>query len=150
MLLMLIPLAFSLEAVYYDIKKREIPDGVGLRLLITGLLATAISWHAVSFSNALLGMVIGFVVVLPFSLTGGIGGGDLKFIGALGTWLGVAGVLNLLFWSAIFGMLSAIVARCYGRNDFPFAPAIVLGLSVTIFWPGGVDYLISWLRFELL
>jgi len=139
-------LALSLEAVYYDLQKREIPDHVVLRILITGFLATVLSWHAVSFTNALLGMVIGFAVVLPFALAGGIGGGDLKFVGALGTWLGISGVINLLFWSAMFGMLAAIITRCAGRNDFPFAPAIVLGLLVAIVWPGGIDDLISWLR----
>ncbi|WP_154900347.1 prepilin peptidase [Gimesia maris] len=150
MLLMLVPLALSLEAVYYDLQKREIPDGVVLRVLVTGLLATILSWHGVSFVNALLGMVTGFVIVLPFALAGGIGGGDLKFVGALGTWLGIAGVMSLLFWSAIFGMLVAIITRYYGRNDFPFAPAIVLGLCVAIFWPSGIDFLISWLRSGLL
>ena len=150
MLLLMIPLALSLEAVYYDLQKREIPDGVVLRVLFTGLLATFLSWHGVSFVNALLGMVIGFAFVLPFALAGGIGGGDLKFVGALGAWLGVAGVMSLLFWSAMFGMLAAIITRCYGRNDFPFAPAISLGLCVAIFWPGGIDELISWLRSGLV
>ena len=148
MLLMLVPLALSLEAVYYDLQKREIPDGVVYRVLITGLLATILTWHNVSFVNALLGMVTGFVVVLPFAFAGGIGGGDLKFVGALGTWLGIAGVMSLLFWSAMFGMLTAIITRAFGRKDFPFAPAIALGLCVTVFWPGGISSLISWLRSE--
>jgi len=42
---------------------REIPDSLVWRVLITGLLATGISWHSISVTDALLGALIAFVVV---------------------------------------------------------------------------------------
>lgn len=146
MWLMLIPVAMCVEAVVHDLKKREIPDGVAIRLVVTGLVSTGLSWHAVSFTDALLGIVIGFVAVLPFSLRDGIGGGDLKLVSGLGAWLGPFGTVQLLFWTALAGMLAAVISALRGKKDFPYAPAILAGLLIVIVFPTGVSTLIESLR----
>ena len=78
MWIMIIPVTLCLAAVYCDVREREIPDSIPLRLLVTGLLATGLSWHALSWTDALLGVMLAFVLTVPFTLSDGIGGGDLR------------------------------------------------------------------------
>ncbi|MEZ6066728.1 MAG: prepilin peptidase [Planctomycetaceae bacterium] len=72
--LLCVPLVFTAEACWHDLRRREIPDGIPLRIAAAGLLACGISFHSVSIQDALLGMLIGFVCVLPFSWRGGLVG----------------------------------------------------------------------------
>lgn len=146
MWLMLLPVAMCAEAVWHDLKTREIPDNISIRLLVAGLLATALNWHAVTVLDALLGVLIGFVAVFPFTWLGGIGGGDLKLVAALGAWLGALGTFYLLFWMAISGMVIAIVAQLRRQTDFAYGPAILSGLLITVLFPNSLVLLIEWLR----
>ena len=141
-----IPLSFTLEACWHDCRTREIPNGISARIAITALLATGLSFHPLFWSDALLGMLIGFVCVLPFSWLGGIGGGDLKLVAALGGWLGPVGAIALLFWSALFGTASAVIAGIRRRPDFPYLPAIAAGLFTTLLFPGILQQLLAALR----
>lgn len=146
MWIMSIPVLLCSEAVWHDVKKREIPDGVSLRILATGLLSTALGWHAVTLSDAVLGALIGFCVVLPFTLHDGIGGGDLKLVAALGAWLGPSGTLQLLFWTALAGMVAALITALRGQKDFAYAPAILAGLLIVVLFPTGLSTLVESLR----
>jgi len=146
MWLMLVPVSMCAEAVWHDLKSREIPDNISIRLLVSGLLATALTWHSVTFLDALLGVVIGFVAIFPFTYLGGIGAGDLKLVASLGAWLGAVGALHLFFWMAISGMAAALMTHLRRRTDFPYAPAILSGLLITVLLPDSLPLLIEWLR----
>jgi len=149
MWLVLVPIGLCVAAAYHDWRQREIPDSIPLRLLVTGLLATGLSWHSLTWMDALFGVLLAFAVTLPFTLSDGIGGGDLKLVSGLGAWLGPFSVLSLLFWSAIAGTVSAMIAHCRGQRDFPFAPAILAGLVVTVLFPRSVAALVEGLRSTL-
>jgi Flp pilus assembly protein protease CpaA len=146
MWILLIPIMMCLEACYYDLQTREIPDGVSLRILISGLLVTGLSWYSLSWSDALLGVAVALLVTFPFTWTDGIGGGDLKLIGALGAWLGPIPVLGMLFWTALSGMVLALVAHLRRKPDFAYAPAIAAGIVLTACFPRGVSWLIEQIR----
>lgn len=146
MWILLIPIILCLEACYHDLQRREIPDSVSLRILLGGLLMTGLSWHALSWADALLGVVVALLVTFPFTWTEGIGGGDLKLVGALGAWLGPVPVLGMLFWTALFGMGLAIVAHLRKKPDFAYAPAIAAGMVATACFPRGISWLIEQLR----
>lgn len=144
--LLLFPFLICGEAVWHDLRTREIPDNVSLRISISGILATGLSWHTLSLPEALIGILVGFIAVLPFTLLDGIGGGDLKLLAALGAWLGVTGTFGLLFWTAMSGMGLAIIAVMRGQNDYAYAPAILCGLLVTICFPTALSSLAMGLR----
>ncbi|MEZ6066729.1 MAG: prepilin peptidase [Planctomycetaceae bacterium] len=82
----------------------------------------------------------------PILVARGIGGGDLKLVTALGAWLGPAGTLSLLFWTALAGAVSAVVTAIRQQRDFPFGPAILAGLIVTCLQPELLSRLIEGLR----
>jgi len=146
MWLMLIPIGLCLEACYHDCLRREIPDQVPIRVLVSGLLVTGLSWSAVNWIDATLGVLLGFVVVLPFAWNDGVGGGDLKLVSALGAWLGPIPLLGALFWIAMSGLLMAIVSAIRGQTDFAYAPAITAGLTIAVLFPQSLTSLIEGIR----
>lgn len=136
-----VPLVFSGVACLFDLKRREIPDFLVALTLLSGLFFSAVDWSAVAWSSALLGFVLAFALVIPVALMDGLGGGDLKFLTALGTWLGPWGVISVLFWMALAGMGCALVAKFMEKKDFPYAPAIAAGLLIYAAIPDGVSQL---------
>ncbi|MCX7748232.1 MAG: prepilin peptidase [Clostridia bacterium] len=114
-----------LFTAYHDAMTKEIPNIVHLLILLTAL----ISFHPLS-------SIIGFFVVpLPYLLTallkdGGIGGGDIKLMGACGFMLGVWGGV----FAGIAGLTLAVtfnLVKCKKRQDsFPLAPYLSLGCVI--------------------
>ena len=67
---------------------------------------------------------------------GGMGGGDIKLMAALGTWLGWRLLLIVLFLSFLVGGIGGIWLLLLkikgGRDPIPFAPAIALALFLAL------------------
>lgn len=140
-----VPLAVLAIACVFDICSREIPDGIPLVLITTAAIAVGFGWIPLSFAQLVLGVVVGFAITAVFGLAGGLGGGDVKLVAALGAWLGPVALLVVLFWTALMGMLLAIAFRLWGHKDLPYVPAIALGFSVFFFWPEAILRLLHWL-----
>ena len=74
-----------------------------------------------------------------------MGGGDLKLLGALGTWIGPVAVLLALFLAALMGSLIGgflILMRGGDRHlAIPFGPFLAAGGWVLLLWK---DTLIRW------
>jgi prepilin peptidase CpaA len=126
-------LAIGLVAIatVCDFRTREIPDWISAVLLGFGLIAVWLNWTPLSFPESALGTLIGFAITAPLFHLGGIGGGDVKLITALGSILGPAGLLSALFWVAIAGGVLALVAKLRGQSDFAYVPAIFIGVVIT-------------------
>lgn len=97
-------------AVWRDIHHHRIPNwltvsaaasGVIMAMLARGIAAGA----AFSFK----GFMAGFLLLLPPFLLGGMGGGDVKLLAALGCWLGAAGVFTVFLYGALFGGILGVV-----------------------------------------
>ncbi len=117
-------------ATVCDLRGREIPDSISLLLLVCGLVAAACGWTSMPLIQALIGIGIGLAVTAPLFYLGGIGGGDVKLVAALGAVLGPIGLLLALFWMAIGGGVLALVAKLRGHSDFAYVPAILFGVCV--------------------
>ncbi|TWH48299.1 A24 family peptidase [Sporomusa sp. KB1] len=76
-----------------------------------------------------------FVAVLT---RGGMGGGDIKFVAALGLWLGVKLVLVTLLLAFIIGGIGSallLIFKVKGRKDFiPFGPFLAIGALSSILY----------------
>ena len=96
-----------------DVQSRRIPNVLTFGAAIAGVI-----FHA-TWGNGALFSVEGWAVaaaafVIPFAL-GGLGAGDVKLLGALGTWLGPGQAIWLALYTGVAGgVLSVVVATYYG------------------------------------
>lgn len=139
-----------------DVRTRRVPNALTLAIAIVGLAAAVAGVADLSVRNAMLGCAAGMALMLPGYLWGGTGGGDVKLMASLGTWLGPHLIVRTFFYSAIAGGLIALVIAARRRrigatlqgaarlvaapmnakreietvgqaNRFPYAPAIAAG-----------------------
>ena len=113
---MIIVIAGVLAAALCDWKARKIPNWLTLSMIAFGLILHIASDGISGVGISLLGLVCGILLLyLPFSL-GGVGGGDVKLLGAIGSLLGPVLVLQIFLASAVFGGIFSLVAMINGKT----------------------------------
>jgi prepilin peptidase CpaA len=92
-----------------DLRTRRIPNALTFGAALAGLLYQLATGGIDGLGQAALGWVVGVVFfLLPFAL-GGLGGGDVKLLGALGAWLGPGDVAWLALYTGVAGGALAVV-----------------------------------------
>jgi prepilin peptidase CpaA len=111
----LIALAISIVGCVSDLRSRRIPNALTFGGALAGLLFHLVSGGARGAEIAALGWIAGCALFfIPFAL-GGLGGGDVKLVAALGAWLGPEATLWLaLYTGAAGGVLAIAVALARG------------------------------------
>jgi len=113
-------------AAFIDAEHMYLPDAVTLGGTLFGIATPAL--RAMSFRDALVGALVGFLVVwLPLivgykALRGraGMGLGDAKLVMLAGAWFGWPGALFALFAGAIQATLgAAVLLLAHGKIDEP-------------------------------
>ena len=125
----LVAAVVALAGCWTDLATRRIPN-----LLTFGSAAAAFIYYSVTDGLPGLGWsaggwALGVAIWFPLFLLRGLGGGDIKLLGALGAWLGPGLAIWLALYAALAGgVLALIVAlqRGYARR----ALANVWGLLV--------------------
>src|SRR5437868_8522669 len=99
-----------------DLRTRRIPNVISGSALLVGVVLNALYYGSTGLLWSLGGAVIVVAVLLaPFAL-GGLGGGDVKMIAAIGAFLGPRLALEgLVVGMAIGGILMAIHLARLGR-----------------------------------
>jgi prepilin peptidase CpaA len=101
--------AFVAISVASDVRSRRIPNllcGVGM-LVGLGLNALCFGWHGLAASGS--GLFANIALLLfPFAM-GGIGGGDVKMMGAIGALLGLKTGLVALAVGLAFGGVVMVI-----------------------------------------
>ena len=106
-------LAIGCAACITDIRSRRIPN-----VLTFGGAVAAICFHTLcpageGFGWAAGGWLAGLLVMLvPFAL-GGLGGGDVKLLAALGAWLGPTSAIWVGLYAGVAGAVMAILVSAY-------------------------------------
>ena len=85
-LVVVIPLGLSAICAYTDIKSNLVLNRVTIPMVLLGIIYSALTGKIV---ESLLGLTIGFGIMLVGVLKGGTGAGDAKLAGALGAWMGM-------------------------------------------------------------
>jgi prepilin peptidase CpaA len=108
-------IAIGSAACVTDLRSRRIPN-----VLTFGAAAVAVLFHTFAPGGAGLGfaaagwLVGALIMFVPFAL-GGLGGGDVKLLAALGAWLGPVSALWIGLYAGVAGGVMAIaVALCAG------------------------------------
>jgi prepilin peptidase CpaA len=128
----LIPLLAVLAiAATIDWRSRRIPNWLTLSLAFSGLLQSFLFDHAISPADAALGALIGFGLTLPQFALGGIAGGDVKLMTALGAWIGPWPTFLVFVVQAVIGLVIVLTqAAASGQLRTLFRNAGVLTLNV--------------------
>ena len=104
----LVFVALLLAAAWSDVRNRRIPN----LLTVTGLgaaLALRLLVGPAAAIEGLVGALLAFVVVLPFFVLGGMGGGDTKLLMMIGAFMGPRNFLWAAVLIAIIGGMMAVV-----------------------------------------
>jgi len=105
---LLLPFFLSLWMAWSDIRTQRIPNYLTYGCAIAGLVYHLGLNGWVGGGTALLGLVVGFALLIIFYWRGGIGAGDVKALAALGAWLGPEQTLFLFCYMAFSGVLITI------------------------------------------
>lgn len=147
-------------ALAHDLREHRIPNA----LIVTGAL-TALVLHVLGAGvdgavTALAGAAVGFGLMLPLHVAGGMAAGDVKLMAVAGALLGPGGALDAVAWTFLIGGLVGallIAARILAdarttagggfllrlsvmrranaatRLRYPYAVAIASGTGVAVF-----------------
>lgn len=117
-------------AVYVELKERRIPNWLTLSGMSLGLLIAYLHGSLALFSS-IGGLVIGFGFLFIFYVFGGVGGGDVKLMGAAGALMGSALIKPALVYTAFIGAFLAVMMVIW-RKDF--WRRIAVGFKRMAFW----------------
>ena len=136
-------------ATFVDFEISEIPDEISIGGVFAGLIVSfafpgifGLSSRPVallaSFLGALAGggsiYLMGFLGELVFKKEA-MGGGDVKLMAMIGSFLGWKMVLLTFFLAPLFGAAVGIVLKLkYGRETIPYGPYLSLAALVAIFF----------------
>lgn len=113
-----------------DFEQYMLFDAMTLPLAIIGLVR--IFWLGLNFWDGAITAIVGgsIFVLLALILKGGIGGGDVKLVAALGLWLGGEGLLNVVLVGSILGGITAVFMILFKhktrRSYFAYGPYFTL------------------------
>lgn len=106
--------AVALAAVWFDVRERRIPNALTVGALGLALVLRA-TLGAGELVAGLTGAAIGFGLALPFFLVGGLGGGDVKLLAAMGAFLGPGRIWFALLVMALVGGVMAVFVIARNR-----------------------------------
>ncbi|MBO8128252.1 MAG: prepilin peptidase [Peptococcaceae bacterium] len=93
-------------AAYTDWRRYELPDYLTLPMLGWGL---AYGVYMGFGKAAITGAAAGFMLGLVSALLGQMGGGDIKFMAALGAWTGLYGLAVILIVASCLGVIWGVI-----------------------------------------
>lgn len=145
-------IAISISVTFIDLDHRIIPDELSLGGWAFGAL-TAYWDYRNGFGGLILASIGGFGFFFLFALlyeklTGrvGLGGGDIKFMGTIGVFLGMGGIWSSLMLSSLLGSLVGLLMAKFQKKDsgaiatpalrmaLPYGPFLVFGALVELYF----------------
>lgn len=96
-------------AVRADLLEHRVPNALNLAGLILGLGLACLADGSSGIAYSAGGALVGCAALLPLYMAGGTGAGDVKLMGATGTFLGPSGAMLAAALTLITGAVLAIV-----------------------------------------
>jgi len=131
-------ISFGIIIFSIDVVHKIIPDVLSLPLLIIGFLFSLIPGSKMGIVSAFTGAAFGFFVFFilaylfhRFMKKEALGGGDIKLIAAIGSFVGFYGVLFTIFFASFFALIFILVFYKERTKEIPFAPFLI---SAAVFY----------------
>ncbi|MFB3855365.1 MAG: prepilin peptidase [Vicinamibacterales bacterium] len=106
-------LATCLAASVSDVRTRRIPNLLTIGVALAGLVFHLVFGGFAGIGNACLGWAVGAALFFPLFALGGMGGGDVKMLAAIGAWVGPAAAAWTALYAAIAGGVLAILVGLF-------------------------------------
>jgi len=94
-------LAITILVAWGDLLHYRISNRAVLLTLMMGLAWNASNTLWIGAAMGPLGVLVGFVLLVPFYAMGGVTAGDVKWLAALGAWYGPRGIVGVFLVSSI-------------------------------------------------
>ncbi len=126
-----------LPLVVIDWEHQLLPDQLTLSGLVLGLFLSVYGDH-LTFFAAISGVLAGggFLLLLGLVYPQGLGGGDIKFMAMVGSFVGLGYVLGAIFMGAILGLLFFgtlyIMGRVGRETPLPFGSFLGIGTFLSL------------------
>jgi len=132
---------------YEDARTFLLPNRVTLPLLVLGLVLNSFeSTRLISFTDAFTGAILGYTFFWILNCLyrlikkqDSIGMGDAKLLAALGAWLGLSALPELVLIAALSGSVGGFiwlrVQDQHHRAPFPFGPFLAFAGIIELLWP---------------
>ncbi len=98
-----------LLASWTDFSKRRVPNRLNLALIIAGFAVQGWYFGWSGLGTGLLGLLVGFCLLIVPWLMHGMGAGDVKLMAAIGVWMGPLLTLYSFLLGGLIGGLAAVV-----------------------------------------
>ena len=110
---LLLPFLIAVWISWGDLRTRKIPNYLTFGAALAGLAFNFIFAGWGGLADGVLGLFLGFgLLILPYIL-GGMGAGDVKALAALGAWLGPKGTLYLFIYMGLAGGVMALAVLAW-------------------------------------
>ena len=116
MMQMVISIIGIVIAAWMDVRMRKIPNWLTFSLILTGFILNGYFDGFTGLKLSIFGLSLGILFLyIPFAV-GGMGAGDVKLLGALGSLLGPVLVFKIFLASAVFGGIFSLIATLKARS----------------------------------
>ncbi|MFC1501236.1 prepilin peptidase [Elusimicrobiota bacterium] len=116
MIINIILLLYILISSLTDIIYRKVFNSVTLSAIILGVFLNLSLYGPSGLKKAFLGLLIGFLILFPVYLLGGIGAGDVKFTAAVGAIMGMKFVFFGILYGAVIAGLCSLILLLLKKN----------------------------------
>lgn len=149
-------------ATFVDFEIQEIPDEVSIGGLAAGLVFSIAfpcmlneTTRLSSFLNSFFGALAGGGMIYAMGMLGefafkkeAMGGGDVKLLAMIGSFIGWKLVILAFFIAPVFGGVVGIILKIKeGKDTIPYGPYLSLAAIVAIFWGEKILYLLFYRAF---
>jgi leader peptidase (prepilin peptidase)/N-methyltransferase len=134
---------------YIDFRSFQLPNVITLPMIAIGIIFNVVGMPYPGLASpigSLLGAIAGFALLWALDKMyywtkeqHGIGLGDAKLLSALGAWLGLGAIPNILLIASITGVLGGVLWLRFQkqtfRSAFPFGPFLAFAGIIELLWP---------------
>jgi prepilin peptidase CpaA len=113
---------FCVVAAYIDGTQLKVPNAITFPMIIAGWLYSSFAygmagegWY-LGLLWSIGGTAVGLACLYPFYAIGGMGGGDVKMLAAVGAWVHSSMTISAFFLSAFIGGLMAILMIVFSKS----------------------------------
>lgn len=105
-----------LFASWNDYRRHRVPNWLNLSILLTGFGVSTWLGGWDGFVASLGGAAVGFASLFALWMMRAMGAGDVKFMAAVGAWLGPAMAFQAVIVGAVVGGILAVAVILYRRS----------------------------------